>query len=132
MSGPGLQLAPNDPRMPALRRVRPPAFLLLCLGCVDIIFWVVLASLQAMHVGPFVMPSDQPIAYTLNILAAFVTRGITIWAALNILHLRQWGIGVVGAFTLMLPLAPACCLGIPVGAYLLTVLYDSDVRKHFT
>ena len=132
MSGPGLNLPASDPRMPALRRVRPPAFLLLCLGCVDILFWVVLAGLQVTHVAGFSVPSEQPIAYALNVLGAFLTRGIAIWAALNILHLRQWGVGVVGAFTLMLPLAPAFCLGIPVGAYLLLVLYDSDVRKHFT
>ena len=37
MSGPGLNVPLGDPRLPALRRLRPPAFLLLCVGILDIV-----------------------------------------------------------------------------------------------
>ena len=132
MSGPGLQIPPNDPRMPALRQVRPPAFLLLCTGILDILFWVVMTTLHLLRVEHFTVPAEDQWSLVFNIMAALVARSITVWAALNIMNLRKWGIGVVGSFTVMLPLAPACCFGVPVGAWMLFVLYNADVRKHFT
>ncbi|MFY0578478.1 hypothetical protein ACN28S_33025 [Cystobacter fuscus] len=132
MSGPGLNVPLNDPRLPTLRRVRPPAFLLLCTGILDILFWVAMVILHLSRVGNFVVPADQFWPFLFNIMGALVARGITIWAALNIVNLKKWGIGMVGSLTVMLPLAPACCFGVPVGAWMLFVLNDTDVRKHFT
>jgi hypothetical protein len=132
MSGPGLHVALNDPRLPTLRRVRPAAFLLMCVGALDILFWFSMITLHVLRIENFTVPSDQLGSFTLNIVGALVARSITLWAALNVVNLRKWGIGVVGSFTAMLPLAPACCFGVPVGAWMLFVLNSAEVRKDFT
>lgn len=132
MSGPGLNVPLNDPRLPTLRRVRPPAFLLLCTGILDILFCFGVVFLHLSRMGNFVVPEEQLWPFLFNVMGALVARGITIWAALNIVNLRKWGIGMVGSLTVMLPLAPACCFGVPVGAWMLFVLNDAEVRKHFT
>jgi len=140
MSGPGLNVPLNDPRLPALRRVRPPAFLLLCVGILDIIFC--LGVLGAMALGyqlptgadPFTIQQAQPVTWVqlLTIAGAVVARAMSIWGAWSAFSLRGWGLVVVGAVTAMLPLAPACCLGLPIGAWMLFVLNAPEVRQHFT
>lgn len=132
MSGPGLQVPQNDPRLPSLRRVRPPAFLLLCIGALDIVFCLVMLTLHLLKVENVTVPQDQLGPFAFNLVGALVARSITIWAAINVVNLRKWGIGMVGALTAMLPLAPACCFGVPVGAWMLFVLNNESVRKDFT
>jgi integral membrane sensor domain MASE1 len=143
MSGPGLNVPLNDPRMPALRRVRPPAFLLLCVGLLDIFFCVAVLTLsylgvQIMPLPPGADPASlqqaQPMTWQvlLTILGAIVARALSIWGAWNAFNLRSWGLVVVGSVTAMMPLAPACCLGLPVGAWMLFVLNAPEVRQHFT
>ena len=140
MSGPGLNVPLNDPRMPALRRLRPPAFLLLCVGILDIVFC--LGVLGAMALGyqlptgadPSAIQQAQPVTWVqlLTIVGAVVARAVTLWGAWSAFSLRNWGLVVVGAVTAMLPLAPACCLGLPIGAWLLFVLNAPEVRQHFS
>jgi hypothetical protein len=74
--------------MPALRRVRPPAFLLLCTGILDILFWVVMTTLHLLRVEHFTVPAEDQWSLVFNIVAALVARSITVWAALNIMNLR--------------------------------------------
>jgi hypothetical protein len=140
MSGPGLNVPPGDPRLPALRRLRPPAFLLLCVGVLDILFCVgVLVAIalgMQMPTGaePSVVQEAQPVTWSLilTILGAVVARALSIWGAWSAFSLRSWGLVVVGAVTAMLPLAPACCMGVPVGAWMLFTLNAPEVRQHFT
>jgi|GEM_PF-1094741 len=142
MSGPGLKVALNDPRMPALRRVRPAAFLLLCLGIVDLIFVAgmlvaVGLDLQIFPLPPGVDPANRPrladlSSYSFAAVGAVLARGLTIWGAVNALNLRRKGFVIMGCLTAMIPFTPGCCMGVPVGAWLLTVLNDASVRKHFT
>jgi hypothetical protein len=139
MSGPGLNLPPNDPRMPALRRLRPPAFILLCVGVLNIFFWVVgitlaLLNIHIIPVPPGVDPSNplQSWQILLTITGAVIAGAVSIWAAMSAFNLRSWGLVVVGSVTAMLPLAPACCMGLPVGAWLLFVLNAPEVKQHFT
>ncbi len=143
MSGPGLNVSLDDPRMPALRRLRPPAFLLLCVGILDIVICV--AALALMYLGIQLLPlpagttretlqQAQPMTWQLlfTILGAIVARALSIWGAMSAFNLRSWGLVVVGSVTAMLPLAPACCLGLPVGGWMLFVLNAPEVRQHFT
>lgn len=140
MSGPGLNVPLNDPRMPALRRIRPPAFLLLCVGALNLVFC--LAVLGALALGyklptgadPAVIQQAQPVTWTLilTILGAVVSSVLCIWAAWSAFSLRNWGLVAVGAVAATLPLAPACCLGIPVCLWLLWTINTPEVKQFFT
>lgn len=139
MSGPGLNLPPNDPRMPALRRLRPPAFVLLCVGVLNIFFWVLSITLTQLGIHLIPVPPGVDAAnplqswqIVLTIIGAVISGAVSIWAAVSAFNLRSWGLVVVGSLTAMLPLAPACCLGFPVGAWLLFTLNAPEVKQHFT
>jgi hypothetical protein len=143
MSGPGLNVPLNDPRMPALRRIRPPAFLLLCVGVLDIVFcaaWLLVTYLGIQILpmpegtDPASLQQAQPMTWPLllTILGAIVARVLSIWGAWNAFSLRSWGLVVVGSVTAMLPLAPACCLGLPVGAWMLWTINAPEVKNFFT
>jgi hypothetical protein len=140
MSGPGLNVPQGDPRLPALRRLRPPAFLLLCVGVLDILFCVGVLVAIALGVqmptgaDPSVVEQAQPVTWSLilTILGAVVARALSVWGAWSAFSLRNWGLVVVGAVTAMLPLAPACCMGVPVGAWMLFTINAPEVRQHFT
>ncbi len=140
MSGPGLNVPLGDPRMPALRKVRPPAFLLLCVGALNILLCV--AALAAMLLGYRVLPApagadavareQATLPVLLTALGAIVSGILTLWGALSAFNLRSWGLVVVGSVTAMFPLTPTCCLGIPFAAWMLWVLSMPEVKGHFT
>ncbi len=140
MAGPGLNVPLNDPRLPALRRVRPPAFLLLCVGSLNILFCLAVAGALAFGwrlptgADPAAVAQEQPVTLPLllTIAGAVVAGALTVWGALSALSLKGWGLVVVGAVTAMFPLTPACCLGVPFGAWLLWVLSMPEVKRHFT
>ncbi|MBM7115372.1 hypothetical protein [Archangium primigenium] len=142
MSGPGLNVPLSDPRMPSLRRVRPAAFLLLCLGIVDILFVIGMLVAVGLDLPIFPPPpggeatAAQGLAnlssYSFAAVGAVLSRGLTIWGAVNALYLRRKGFVILGCLTAMVPFTPMCCMGLPVGVWLLTVLNDAQVRKHFT
>jgi hypothetical protein len=126
--------------MPALRRVRPPAFLLLCVGALQLLFC--LAVLGAIALGyklptgadPAVIEQAQPVTWTLilTIVGAVVASVLCIWGAWSAFGLRNWGLVAVGALAAMLPLAPTCCLGIPVCAWMLWTINAPEVKQFFT
>jgi uncharacterized membrane protein HdeD (DUF308 family) len=140
MSGPGLNVPLNDPRLPALRKLRPPAFLLLCVGALNILFCLgVLGALAfgyRMPTGadPAAIQQVQPVTWSLllTIAGAVVSGVLSIWGALSALNLRGWGLVVVGAVTAVFPLTPTCCLGIPFAGWMLWVLSMPEVKQHFT
>jgi len=139
MAGPGLNVPLNDPRLPALRRVRPPAFLLMCVGSLNILFCLAVAGALAfgwrlpMGADPAAVAQEQPATWSLilTIAGAVVAGVLSIWGALSAFNLRGWGLVVVGAVTAMFPLTPTCCLGAPFGAWMLWVLSQPEVRQHF-
>jgi uncharacterized membrane protein HdeD (DUF308 family) len=139
MSGPGLNVPLNDPRLPALRKLRPPAFLLLCVGSLNIL--LCLMALVAMLLGYRLLPAQGPEAAAqepvtlpllLTALGAIVSGVLTIWGALSAFSLRGWGLVVVGAVTAVFPLTPTCCLGAPFAAWMLWVLSMPEVKQHFS
>jgi hypothetical protein len=127
--------------MPALRKVRPPAFLLLCVGSLNIV--ICLLALAAMFLGFRLFPlqgaeaaaaAQEQVTWPV-ILTAFgsmVAGALTIWGALSALNLRSWGLVTVGAITALLPLGPTCCLGLPFAAWMFWVLSMPEVKQHFT
>jgi uncharacterized integral membrane protein len=126
--------------MPALRRVRPPAFLLLCVGILDIVFC--LAVLGAIQLGyqmptgadPATIQQAQPATWPLllTILGAVVSGVLSVWGAWNAFSLRNWGLAAVGSVTAMFPLTPTCCLGVPVGIWMLWTLNAPEVKDFFS
>jgi hypothetical protein len=139
MSGPGLNVPLDDPRLPALRLVRPPAFLLLCVGLLNIgLCLVVLAAMlfdiQVLPTTPEAAAAQQEAAtwpVLLTALGAIVSGALTVWGALSAFSLRNWGLVVVGAVTAVFPLTPTCCLGLPFAAWMLWVLNMPEVKKYF-
>ena len=140
MSGPGLNVPLNDPRLPALRRVRPPAFVLLCVGSLNLVFC--LAVLAAILLGfrmptgadPATIQQAQPVTWSLilTILGAVVSGVLSIWGAWNAFSLRNWGLVAVGSVTAMFPLTPTCCLGLPIGLWMLWTINAAEVKSFFT
>lgn len=142
MSGPGIKVALDDPRMPALRRVRPAAFLLLCLGIADLLFVVGMLVALSLKLPIFPLPpgtdpaNPPPLAsvgsFLFPAVGAALCRGLTIWGAVNALNLRRKGFVIMGCLTAMVPFTPVCCIGVLVGGWMIGVLNDPLVRKHFT
>lgn len=136
MSGPGLNVPANDPRMPALRQVRPPAFLMLCIGILNVLFYPVLLGLEAINALPPEISLrrallESPTLTPLTLLAAVVSGALSVWGALSAMSLRNWGLVVVGAVVTLLPLYPTCCLGVLVGGWMLWAANMPMVKKHF-
>jgi hypothetical protein len=139
MSGPGLDLPASDPRALALRLVRPPAFFLLCVGVLAVLFNTVGLVLALLKVpSPFPAPPGQPPAVlevtpalVLTIVAGVICGVLSIWGALSAMKLKGYGLVTVGAITAAFCMSPTACVGIPVTCWLLFTLSRPEVRKSF-
>ena len=140
MSGPGLTLPKDDPRYYALSLVRAPAFLLLCVGTLNLLLCfvvLVLAGLTAS--GVLTLSENLPAAlkeyslasFLLPAVAAIICGVLSVWGALSALNLRGWGLAMVGAITASFCLSPTICVGIPATCWTLFILSRPDVRKAF-
>lgn len=139
MSGPGLKVSLNDPRLPALRRVRPPGLLVVCAALLDIVFCTVIGVtlMMGVHLFPVPQGADPNVhvetwKLVATYLSVLITRGLALWGAWSSFSLRRWHLALVGALLIMTPLAPSCCLGLIVGIWMVFTLLDPDVRKFFT
>jgi hypothetical protein len=139
MSGPGLKLPPTDPRIAVLNLVRPPAFLMLAVGVLNVLF-----SLFGLAIAIFKIPSpiqltpDQPpfaipltVQFVVMVAASLVCAGVTIWGALNAVRLRGYALALMGALTAVFPLSPTCVAGVLVTPWMLFTLSRPEVRKNF-
>jgi hypothetical protein len=140
MSGPGLTLPKDDPRYRALSLVRAPAFLLLCVGTLNLFFCVLalvaaaLIASGALTLSPEVAASLKDyslVSFLLPAAAAIICGVLSVWGALSAMNLRGWGLAMVGAITASFCLSPTVCLGIPATCWLLFILSQPDVRKAF-
>lgn len=142
MSGPGLNVPPTDPRWPIVRLVRPPAFLLLTVGSLNVLFtlvFVVAAIVKVPVPNPTAHAGEPtmvvlPVTATLLLGAAasLVFAATTIWGALNAMSLRGYAIAIMGALTSTLPLSCTCIPGILIGPWMFFTLLRPEVRKSFT
>ncbi|MDC0708389.1 hypothetical protein POL68_07915 [Stigmatella sp. ncwal1] len=139
MSGPGPQVAPDDPRMKVLRWIRPPAFFLLCVGVIAILFNIAGFLLAAFKVSPpFQPPPGQApmvlelsLGLILTLVAGMLCGVLSIWGALSAMQLKGYGLATVGAITASFCLSPTVCIGIPITCWLLFTLSRPEVRKAF-
>ena len=140
MSGPGLTLPKDDPRYHALSLVRAPAFLLLCVGTLNLFSCFVLLVLAGLTASGVAVPSERLAAalkeytlveFLLPAVAAIICGVLSVWGALSALNLRGWGLAMVGAITASFCLSPTVCVGIPATCWMLFILSRSDVRKAF-
>jgi hypothetical protein len=140
MSGPGLNLPKDDPRYQALSMVRAPAFLLLCVGTLNLILCVTILALAgliasgAMTLAPEWSASLKEyslVDFVLPAVAAIICGVLSVWGAMSALNLRGWGLAIVGAVTASFCLSPTVCVGIPATCWLLFILSRPDVRKAF-
>ena len=141
MSGPGLNVPKDDPRYVPLRMVRPPAFLLLCVGTLNLVFCVLaLASAGLIASGAVTLSPELTASlkeyslasFLLPAVAAIICGVLSVWGAISALNLRGWGLAMVGAITASFCLSPTVCVGIPATCWLLFILSRPDVRKAFT
>ena len=140
MRGPGWTFADDDPRMPALRLLRPPAFLLLAFGTVCVLFSLFMVVLVALGVSipvlaekPAGMGAWEGLDTRLSVALAVCAfcGALVIHGALNALRLRSYGWCMVGAVAALTPLVPLCAAGIPLGLWMLLALTPKGVRSHF-
>jgi hypothetical protein len=140
MSGPGLTLPKSDPRYLALSMVRAPAFLLLCVGTLNLIICVLVLGLAALIASGAVTLSPELTAslkeyslasFLVPAAAAIICGVLSVWGALSALSLRGWGLAMVGAITASFCLSPTVCIGIPATCWLMFILSRPDVRKSF-
>lgn len=139
MSGPGLQnLPPSDPRWPALNLVRPPAFLLLAVGTLNVIFSIVLVVFAFGRIPVIGSTPDNPVylepttGFLLGTAASLVCAGVTIWGALNAMRLRGYAIALMGALTALFPMSPSCVVAVLISPWMLFTLSRQEVRKVFS
>ncbi|WP_224361960.1 hypothetical protein [Hyalangium versicolor] len=139
MSGPGLNLPRSDPRFPALRLVRAPAFLLLCVGALNLIMCIILLGLAGLTMAGVLtaerltaLKEFSPSSFLLPAAAAIICGVLSIWGALSALNLRGYGLVIVGAITASFCLSPTVCVGIPATCWMLFILSNPEVKKAFT
>jgi heme/copper-type cytochrome/quinol oxidase subunit 3 len=143
MSGPSpfLDLPPSDPRMLVLRHLRPPAFLLLCVGLLNITFCFALAAVLAFKLrmpwavaGAGAPPTDTgPTLPVMVVLAlALLWSGITVWGSLHAMRLGRYGPAILSAVAAMVPPSITCFVGLPIGIWMLVVLNRPGVKSAFS
>lgn len=141
MSGPGLDLPRTDPRFRALRLVRTPAFLLMCVGALNLLFCVILLVVAGLVVAGVINPSSariaglqefSPSSFLLPAVAAIMCGVLSLWGAISAMNLRSYGLVIVGAITASFCLSPTVCVGIPATCWMLFILSNPEVKKAFT
>lgn len=139
MSGPGLNLPTSDPRRPILNLVRPPAFLMLAVGVLNVLFSLFGLALALFHIpSPIPPPPGQPpfmieltVGFVVMVVASLVCSAVTIWGALNAMRLKGYAMAIMGALTAVFPLSPTCVAGVIVTPWMLFTLSRMEVRKNF-
>jgi hypothetical protein len=120
--------------------VRAPAFLLLCVGTLNLFICVVVLALAALVASGALTLSPElaaslkeysMVSFLLPAVAAIICGILSVWGAMSALNLRGWGLAMVGAITASFCLSPTVCVGIPATCWLLFILSRPDVRKAF-
>lgn len=120
------------------RLVRTPAYLLLVTAGLGVVLFAVNAWLAVRNVEVLSLGTVEHVTQYGGVfawvragihLATAIPAGFGGWA---MLHLRNRRLAQVGAACALIPfLGPCCIVGVPAGAWALTVLSRSDVRRAF-
>lgn len=62
---------------------------------------------------------------------SLVLSALMIYAGLRMRQLRSWTLCMAGSIVAMLPCAPCCILGLPMGIWAVIVLIDNEVKRAF-
>jgi hypothetical protein len=120
--------------------VRTPAFLLLCVGTLNIVFCFLLLVYAGLVATGVVTLSPERVAalkefslasFLLPAAAAIICGVLAIWGAISALNLRGYGLAMVGAITASFCLSPTVCIGIPATCWMLFILSNPQVKKAF-
>ena len=128
-------------------KVKAPAIALLVTACLAILLY--LAALVAVLTGagagavqptggqgPGGTPVNLPVASStlviVQVVVGIVLGLFVVYASLQMMKLRAWGVSLAGAIVAMLPLMwPCCLLGLPFGIWAIVVLVSADVKAAF-
>ncbi len=140
MSSLFLNLPTSDPRLLVLRHLRPPAFLLLCVGLLNVVFWLALTAAVICGItlpwaqgGPAPAPGAAPdTSLVVGVGLALLWAAITIWGAVHALTLRRYGLAILGAVAAMVPPSLTCSVGLPIAIWMLVVLNKQGVKAAFS
>jgi len=139
MSGPGLNVPPSDPRAPILNLVRPPAFLMLAVGVLNVLFSLFGLTLALFRIPSPIQPApgqepfviELSVGFVVMVAASLVCAGVTIWGSLNAMRLRGYAMAIMGALTAAFPLSPTCVAAVLITPWMLFTLSRPEVRKVF-
>jgi len=139
MSSLFLDLPSSDPRQLVLRHLRPPAFLLLCVGLLNVIFCLALTAAVIFGITlPWAQGTAAPppgtapdTSLVVGVSLALVWAAITVWGAVHALTLRRYGIAILGAVAAMVPPSLTCSVGLPIAIWMLVVLNKQGVKAAF-
>lgn len=138
MSGPGLDLSPHDARYLGLRMVRPPAFLLLCVGLLNLLICALFVTAVLLHLpAPTPQSGDVPArfefaGYMLWVVPAAALEGVlAVAGALSAMSLKRYGLVIAAAVFAMVPPSLTCPVGIPIGLWSLYMLTRPEVKRAF-
>jgi len=130
----------------ARQRVLPPAICLMVVAgaCLAIdAFSIVLTIVQVAMMpamgppppgaGPFGGMEFMLGYKAVSIGTSILWGALVLFGAIRLKQLRSFGMVMVGCIFAMLPCFNACCLlGLPFGIWVLVVIHDEHVRRHFT
>lgn len=145
---PNAGLSSADPRERARNLVQGPATALLITGILFVIFGIVGLIGNLMGAGftrppgdlppelePFLQMLEQmegPVAI-ISTLIGLAISGLTIFAAQKMRALEGFVLVVIATILAMFPCtSPCCCLGLPIGIWVLAVLFKPEVKSAFS
>ena len=137
----------NSGRANALQQVSAPAMVLLIVGIV--LALLSLANVVVLGSGKFVPPvvpgMDENGRRFMEAYFGFLSRhgwkvgvfqlfgaSMAIVAAIRLKNLRSFGLVTTGTLLIMLPcFTPCCCLGLPVGIWVVMIMNRPEVKPYF-
>lgn len=67
-----------------------------------------------------------------GILLGVIGSAVLIFGGLQMMRMKSWGLCVTACALAMLPCWGCCCIGLPLGAFGLYVLFQSEIKASFT
>lgn len=133
-------------REEALRRVKVPAILMIILGAISMLQsmaspFTTKAQLAAAMNQPGMDANTRQMlqgvagmstgVWVIFALVFVAYNGIVILGAVRMLKLRSFGLSMTAGILTLLPCTACCCLGLPLGIWVLMTLNRPDVKPYF-
>ena len=142
----------------AKARIKTPAIILLVVGAISLVFTLIsvvnvftmdeqfakvedqwdndpnLTPQQRKDMKQILADLKEPIkiGVPISIVCSLFTSAITILGSIKIMNLKSRGLGTAGSVLSMIPIiSGCCCLGVPVGIWVLIALAKPEVKAGF-